>query len=76
MWAPGFAVSVTREQVRSFRTAMLVLPGVGEYHPAGAGREIAALAPSAGLFGPWKDRGHLPAAAVAVGRFLKDHTPR
>ena len=28
MWAPGFAVSVTRDQVRSFRTPMLVLPGI------------------------------------------------
>ncbi len=45
MWAPGFAVSVTRDQVRSFRTPMLVLPGVDEYHPAETGREIATLAP-------------------------------
>ena len=55
MWAPGFAVSVTRDQVRSFRTPMLVLPGTDEYHPAGTGREIAALAPSAELLEPWKD---------------------
>jgi len=47
MWAPGFAVSVTRDQVRSFRTPMLVLPGVDDYHPAQTGREIAALAPAA-----------------------------
>ena len=46
MWAPGFAVSVTRDQVRSFRTPMLVLPGVDEYHPAETGREIATLAPA------------------------------
>jgi pimeloyl-ACP methyl ester carboxylesterase len=76
MWAPGFAVSVTRDQVRSFRTPMLVLPGVDEYHPAETGREIAALAPSAELLEPWKDPGHLPAATEAVGRFLRDHTPR
>ena len=76
MWAPGFAVSVTRDQVRSFRTPMLVLPGVDEHHPAETGREIAALAPSAELLEPWKDPEHLPAATEAVGRFLHDHTPR
>jgi pimeloyl-ACP methyl ester carboxylesterase len=76
MWAPDFAVSVTRDQVRSFRTPMLVLPGVDEYHPAETGREIAALAPAAELLEPWKDPGHLPAATDAVGRFLHDHTPR
>jgi pimeloyl-ACP methyl ester carboxylesterase len=76
MWAPGFAVSVTRDQVRSFRTPMLVLPGVDEYHPAETGREIAALAPAAELLEPWKDPEHLPAATEAVGRFLRDHTPR
>ena len=76
MWAPDFAVSVTRDQVRSFRTPMLVLPGVDEYHPAETGREIAALAPAAELLEPWKDPEHLPAATEAAGRFLRDHTPR
>ena len=76
MWAPDFAVSVTRDQVRSFRTPMLVLPGVDEYHPTETGREIAAFAPAAELLEPWKDPEHLPAATEAVGRFLRDHTPR
>jgi pimeloyl-ACP methyl ester carboxylesterase len=76
MWAPGFAVSVTRDQVRSLATPMLVLPGVDDYHPAQTGREIAALAPAAELLEPWKDPAHLPAATEAVGRFLRDHTPR
>jgi pimeloyl-ACP methyl ester carboxylesterase len=75
MWAAGFAVSVTRDQVRSFRTPMLVLPGVDAHHPAQTGREIAALAPAAELLEPWKDPGHLPAATEAAGRFLRDHTP-
>ena len=75
MWAPDFAVSVTRDQVRSFRTPMFVLPGVDEYHPADTGREIAALAPAAELLEPWKDPRHLPAATEAVGRFLTT-TPR
>jgi hypothetical protein len=55
---------------------MLVLPGVDDYHPAQTGREIAALAPAGELLEPWKDPGHLPAATEAVGRFLRDHTPR
>lgn len=76
MWAHDFAVSVTRDQVRSFRTPMLVLPGVDEPHPTETGREIAALAPAAELLEPWKDPEHLPAATEAVGRFLQDHTPR
>ena len=76
MWAPGFAVSVTREQLRSLRTPMLVLPGVDEYHPAETGREIAVLAPAAEVLEPWKDPGHLPAATKAVGRFLRDHISR
>ena len=74
MWAPGFAVSVTREQVRTFRTPMLVLPGIDEFHPTETGREIAALAPAAELLEPWKDPEHLPAATEAVGRFLHAHT--
>jgi hypothetical protein len=76
MWAPGFAVSVTREQLRSFRTPMLVPPGVDRFHPTETGREIAALAPAAELLEPWKDPEHLPAATEAVGRFLQDHTLR
>jgi pimeloyl-ACP methyl ester carboxylesterase len=74
MWAPGFAFSVTREQVRSIRTPMLVLPGVDEYHPAETGREIAALAPGAELLEPWQEPEHLPAATEAIGRFLRNHT--
>jgi hypothetical protein len=74
MWAADFAVSVSRDQVRSFRTPMLVLPGVDEHHPAETGREIAALAPAGELLEPWKDPEHLPAATEAVGRFLQDHS--
>jgi pimeloyl-ACP methyl ester carboxylesterase len=76
MWAPDFAVSVTRDQVRSIRTPLLVLPGIDEFHPTETGREIAALAPAAELLEPWKDPAHLPAATAAAGRFLHDHTPR
>ncbi|MBO0821949.1 MAG: alpha/beta fold hydrolase, partial [Nocardiopsaceae bacterium] len=73
MWAADFAVSVPRDQVRSFQTPMLVLPGVDEPHPAETGREIAALAPNAEKIEPWKDPGHLPAATEAVGKFLAEH---
>ena len=76
MWAPDFAVSVTRDQVRALRTPMLVLPGIDEHHPTETGREIAELAPAAELLEPWKDPAHLPAATESVGRFLHDHTPR
>ena len=76
MWAPDFAVSVTRDQVRSFSTPMLVLPGIDEFHPTETGREIAALGPAAELVEPWKDPGHLPAATEEAGRFLHAHTPR
>jgi pimeloyl-ACP methyl ester carboxylesterase len=75
MWAGDFALSVTRDQVRSFTTPMLVLPGVDDHHPTGLGREIAALAPAAGLVEPWKDPDHLPDATESVGRFLREHTP-
>jgi pimeloyl-ACP methyl ester carboxylesterase len=76
MWGPDFAVSVTRDQVRSFRTPMLVLPGLDQFHPTETGREIAALAPAAQLLEPWKDAEHLAAATEAVGQFLREHTPR
>jgi len=75
MWAPDFAVSVTREQVRGFATPMLVLPGVDEPHPAETGREIAELAPGATKIEPWKDEAHVGAATEAAGAFLREHVP-
>jgi pimeloyl-ACP methyl ester carboxylesterase len=75
MWAPDFAVSVTRDQVRGLATPMLVLPGVDEPHPTETGREIAELAPNAEKLEPWKDDEHVAAATEAVGKFLRDHTP-
>jgi pimeloyl-ACP methyl ester carboxylesterase len=76
LWASDFVNSVSRDQIRSFQTPMLVLPGVDEHHPTELGREVAALAPAAELFEPWKDEEHLPAATEAAGKFLYDHTPR
>jgi len=75
MWSSDFAVSVTRDQLRSFRTPMLVLPGVDAPHPTETGREIAALAPAAELLEPWKDPEHLPAATEAAGG-SSETTPR
>jgi pimeloyl-ACP methyl ester carboxylesterase len=75
MWASDFVASVSRDTVRTFRTPMLVLPGVDDYHPTETGREIAALTPAAEVLEPWKDDAHLPAATEAVGRYLRAHTP-
>lgn len=75
MWAPDFAVSVTRDQVRTFQTPMLVLPGVDEPHPTETGLEIAELAPNADLLVPWKDDDHIAAATEAVGNWLREHAP-
>ena len=74
MWASDFAVSVTRDQIRSFRTPMLVLPGIDEYHPTEIGREIASLAPGAELLEPWKDPEYLPAAIEVIGQFLRAYS--
>ena len=56
---------------------MLVLPGIDDYHPTATGREIAALAPQAELFEPWKDTPeHVAQGVAAVRRFLQHHTPQ
>jgi hypothetical protein len=76
MWKEDFVVSVPSDVVRACPTPLLVLPGIDDYHPTSAGREIAALAPRATLFEPWKDTDeHLQQAVVAIRRFLNDHTP-
>jgi hypothetical protein len=78
MWEGGeFVVSVTEEFVRSCTTPMLVLPGIDEYHPTATGRRIAALAPRAEAFEPWKETSEQVAKGVeAVRLFLSGHTPR
>lgn len=77
MWEEDFVVSVPKEFVGSCRTPTLVLPGIDDYHPTAAEREIAAMAPRAELLEPWKDTSeHVEAAVVAIRQFLSDHTPR
>jgi pimeloyl-ACP methyl ester carboxylesterase len=71
MWRDGFVVSVGVESVEACPVPLLVLPGIDEYHPTRTGREIAALAPHAELFEPWKDSPeHVAEATEAVRRFL------
>ena len=76
MWRDDFVVSVSRDVVRACRTPLLVLPGIDQYHPTATGREIAALAPDAEVFEPWKDSPeHAEAAVDAIRSFLKAHEP-
>ena len=49
---------------------------VGQHKTDPSYCRLEVVAPSAELLEPWKDPGHLPAATEAVGRFLRDHTPR
>jgi pimeloyl-ACP methyl ester carboxylesterase len=74
MWAREFAVSVEPEDIRAIRTPLLVLPGIDDYHPTEAGREIAGLAPNAEVLEPWKDDPRLVAEATQrVREWLKAH---
>jgi len=74
MWHDDFVVSVSKDVVAACPVPLLVLPGIDEYHPTAAGREIAALAPRAELLEPWKDSPeHVAEATVAVRRFLLSH---
>jgi pimeloyl-ACP methyl ester carboxylesterase len=75
MWERDFVVSVTRDFVCSCTTPLLVLPGTDRYHPTAAGREIAAVAPSAQIVEPWNDNpAHVLQAAQAIHQFLNEHS--
>jgi hypothetical protein len=77
MWHDDFVVSVSKDDVAACPVPLLVLPGIDEYHPTEAGREIAALAPGAELREPWKDSPeHVADATQAVRRFLLSHAQR
>jgi pimeloyl-ACP methyl ester carboxylesterase len=76
MWDGDFVVSVPKAFLASCTTPMLVLPGIDEYHPTSTGREVAALAPNAEVFEPWKDTpAHVDQGVEAVRRFLRTHVP-
>jgi len=75
MWRDDFVVSVGRDVVAACPVPLLVMPGIDDYHPTAAGREIAAVAPHAELLEPWKDSPeHIADATDAVRRFLLAHT--
>jgi pimeloyl-ACP methyl ester carboxylesterase len=74
MWGRDFVVSVDRQVVSEAQVPMLVLPGIDDYHPTEAGREIGALAPRAQVIEPWKDTPqHISEATAAVRSFLLSH---
>merc|ERR1711972_755183 len=52
-----FVFSVTREDVKTMHTPLLVLMGRDMYHPSQTAREIALLAPNAELIEEWRDMG-------------------
>jgi pimeloyl-ACP methyl ester carboxylesterase len=75
MWRDDFVVSVGKDTVAACPVPLLVLPGIDDYHPNAAGREIAALAPGAEMIEPWKDSPeHIASATEGVRRFLLAHT--
>jgi pimeloyl-ACP methyl ester carboxylesterase len=74
MWRDDFVVSVSKGVVAACPSPLLVLPGVDDYHPTAAGREIATLAPHAQLLEPWKDTPEQ--STDAVQRFLLAHIPK
>ena len=76
IWAPDFAASVTGDHVRSFRTRMLVLPGVDEPPPDRDRPRDRRARASSRAARTVKEPEHLPTATEAVGRFLQGHTPR
>lgn len=77
MWNDDFVVSVGRDFISTVTTPMLVLPGIDDYHPTEAGREVAALAPAARALEPWKDTpAHVAATTDQVRRFLLDQAGR
>jgi len=73
MYGGDFVFSVTRDFVRSCKTALMVLAGDDLYHPTEVAREIAALAPNAELILKWKTPEVVGDAVARVRAFLKAH---
>lgn len=74
MWRDDFVVSVDRSTIAACPVPLLVLPGIDDYHPTDAGREVASLAPHAEVMEPWKDSAeHIAAATVRAREFLLRH---
>ena len=75
MFSGQFVFSVSREDVRSCTTPLLVLPGIDPVHPGTIGREVAQLARNAEMIDEWKGPELIPKAVERVQGFLKTHTP-
>eukprot|EP00967_Tisochrysis_lutea_P062278 scaffold79921_cov36-Tisochrysis_lutea.AAC.2 len=72
MFGSGFVFSVSREEVASIHTPMLVAPGSDVYHPCAIAHEIVALSPRSRLLDrQWTDTGE--ATFGAIVRFLREH---
>lgn len=73
MYDTDFVFSLSREEVSSVETPLLVLRGDDLYHPASTSEEIVRLAPNAELVDDWKEG---PGRTAAIGRvraFLEAH---
>lgn len=75
MLSGEFVFSVSRENVESCATPLLVLPGIDPPHPRTIGIEVARLAPNAEMMDPWKEPALIPRAVARVQSFLRAHTP-
>ena len=74
MFGSDFVFSVSREQVKTTQTPMLVLMGNDLPHPSATSREIVELAPNARLIERWKESELVEQTGHAVTEFLRSHT--
>jgi pimeloyl-ACP methyl ester carboxylesterase len=75
MWSGEFAMTVSKDFIRSCETPMLVLPGGDHHHPRSIGLGIAELAPNAELLDNWAEPNSMPHTVARIREFLKEHTP-
>ena len=74
--SPGdFVYSVSRDDVRSLSTPLLVLPGNDRPHPHEVGVAVADLAPNSERLDPWKAPELIPQTVERIRAFLKQHVP-
>lgn len=72
-----FAYTVSRDDVRSMQTPLLIAPDDVPAHPYKVAMEVAGLAPNAEVtIYPWKDsQAHIEEVVQHARRFLKAHQP-
>ena len=72
-----FALTVSRDFVRSLQTPLLIAPDDVPAHPYAVAMEVAGLAPNAEVtIYPWKDtQAHIDEVVEHARRFLKAHEP-